>query len=83
LFDPAKDTKQQWVGQLNDAKQREDFDEVERIARQFVQKDLSIVERSDFVDRRAAPQSPHHGDRPRDHRKLVTQEADPAGLPAG
>lgn len=49
LFDPAKDAKQQWVEQLKNAQDKRDYDEMRRIAKQFVHKDLLIVDRMDFV----------------------------------
>lgn len=49
LFDPFADPKQQWVGPLMEAKGRLEFDEMARIAKMFVRKDLAMVDRADFV----------------------------------
>ena len=49
VFDPFSDPKQQWVGPLNEAKKNKDYQELSRIARLFVRKDLSIVDKSDFL----------------------------------
>lgn len=49
LFDPFEDPKQQWVPALKAAQAERDYDEMTRIARQFVRKDLCMVDRSDFI----------------------------------
>ena len=49
LFDPFADPKQQWVPLLNDAQKNRDFATMERISKQFVRKDLCMVDRSDFL----------------------------------
>jgi nucleoside 2-deoxyribosyltransferase len=49
LFDPFEDPKQQWVPLLMDAQKRKDYDTMQRISRQFVRKDLCMVDRSDFI----------------------------------
>lgn len=49
LFDPFEDPKQQWVPHLREAQANKDFDKMAEIARQFVRKDLCMVDRSDFV----------------------------------
>ena len=49
VFDPFSDPKQQWVPDLITAKTNRDFDEMARIARRFVRKDLQVVQRTDIV----------------------------------
>ena len=49
LFDPFSDPKQQWVPKLNAARAAKDYETMEKIATKFVNKDLSMVDRSDFL----------------------------------
>jgi hypothetical protein len=49
LFDPAKDAKQQWVHDLNKARDEENYDRMREIAKQFVYKDLQVVDYSNFI----------------------------------
>lgn len=49
LFDPFEDPKQQWFEPLMKAKAAKNYDEIARIARNFVRKDLCMVDRSDFL----------------------------------
>lgn len=49
LFDPFADEKQYWVPQLKQAEQDKNYDKMAEIARQFVRKDLCMVDRSDFI----------------------------------
>lgn len=49
VFDPFEDPKQQWQASLFEARDKCDFDTMERIASCFVQKDLSKVDRADFL----------------------------------
>lgn len=49
LFDPFDDPKQQWAEALKEARDRSDYDEMARIAKNFVRKDLCMVDRSDFI----------------------------------
>lgn len=49
VFDPHADPKQQWLPALKKAKENLDFDEMSRIARLFVRKDLQIVQKTDIV----------------------------------
>lgn len=49
IFDPFKDPKQQWLPALKEARENEDYDEIQKIARSFVRKDLCMVDRSDFL----------------------------------
>lgn len=49
VFDPAEDPKQQWAPLLKQAQENKDYDEMERIAKDFVHKDLSIVDESAVV----------------------------------
>lgn len=49
VFDPFRDPKQQWVDDLNAAIKQENEDEMERVCRMFVRKDLAIVDRTDFL----------------------------------
>ena len=49
LFDPFEDPKQVWAEPLKVARDEHDYDEMARIAKMFVRKDLSMVDRADFV----------------------------------
>lgn len=49
LFDPFNDPKQQWAAALKEARARCDYQEMERIANNFVRKDLTLVDSSDFL----------------------------------
>jgi hypothetical protein len=49
LFDPFADPKQQWVPQLVKARDECDYETMTKIAKDFVSKDLIMVERSDFL----------------------------------
>ena len=49
LFDPFDDPKQQWVSQLKEAQKQGDYNTVVSIAKKFVRKDLSMVDRADLV----------------------------------
>jgi len=46
VFDPFADPKQQWVPELNKARQEKDFDTMIKIAKRFCRKDLSNVDSS-------------------------------------
>lgn len=48
-FDPSADEKQKRKDVLDEALANEDYDLVEEIARQFVKKDLSVIDRSDVL----------------------------------
>jgi len=49
LFDPHEDPKEQWVPHIVTCREAKDYDGMTRIARDFVRKDLSVVDRSDFI----------------------------------
>ena len=49
LFDPFADPKQQWLPVLKDARDQRDYQTMARIAKTFVRKDLSMVDRADFI----------------------------------
>lgn len=49
LFDPYEDPKQVHAPALIEARDKRDFDTISKIAKGFVRKDLSIVDRSDIV----------------------------------
>jgi hypothetical protein len=49
VFDPFEDPKQVKAEGLKKAQEKADFDEMERIAKQFVRKDLKKVDKSDLV----------------------------------
>jgi nucleoside 2-deoxyribosyltransferase len=49
LFDPFDDPKQIWAKPLMEARERHDYKEMARIAKMFVHKDLSMVDRADLV----------------------------------
>lgn len=47
LFDPFEDPKQVWAKPLQIARSSHDYDEIARIAKMFVRKDLAMVDRAD------------------------------------
>ena len=49
LFDPFSDPKQQWVPELMAAQKECNYERMVEIAKDFVSKDLIMVERSDFL----------------------------------
>ena len=49
VFDPFSDPKQQWVHELDDARSNKDYSKIRKIAKNFVRKDLCMVDRSDFL----------------------------------
>lgn len=49
LFDPFADDKQKISGELAEALERENYDEAVRIAKDFVQKDLTVVSHTNFI----------------------------------
>lgn len=49
IFDPFADPKQQWVPTLTEAQKNKDVETIVRIAKNFVRKDLSLVDRSDLL----------------------------------
>lgn len=49
IFDPFSDPKQQWADDLRLAKKEKRFDVVTHIAKSFVRKDLSMVDRADIL----------------------------------
>jgi nucleoside 2-deoxyribosyltransferase len=49
LFDPNEDPKQQWAKPLKKARDECDYKKMAKIAKQFVHKDLTIVDRMDLV----------------------------------
>ena len=49
VFDPFSDPKQQWVNQIKTYKQEKDYKKLAEIAKQFVRKDLSMVDRCDAL----------------------------------
>ena len=49
LFDPFNDPKQQWAPALKLAREQRNYDEMQKIANNFVRKDLSVVDASDFL----------------------------------
>jgi nucleoside 2-deoxyribosyltransferase len=49
LFDPFHDPKQQWASALVTAREEKNYNEMARIANNFVRKDLSLVDSSDFL----------------------------------
>lgn len=49
LFDPFADPKQQWLPVLKEARDRQDYQTMAKIAKVFVRKDLSMVDRADLV----------------------------------
>jgi nucleoside 2-deoxyribosyltransferase len=49
VFDPFADIKQQWVPALNQARAEKNYEEIRKIAKQFVRKDLGNVNKADMV----------------------------------
>lgn len=49
IFDPYEDPKQQFVPALKEARKKRDIEEIRRVAKDFVKKDLILVERADFL----------------------------------
>lgn len=49
VFDPFADEKQQWSEEIKKAKEENNIDELVKISKQFVRKDLGMVDRSDFL----------------------------------
>jgi nucleoside 2-deoxyribosyltransferase len=49
VFDPFNDPKQQWTVELYKARDACDYEEMTRIAHDFVSKDLIMVEKADFL----------------------------------
>jgi len=49
VFDPFEDPKQQWVPTLEKARLEQNYDELSKVARNFVRKDLCWVDRCDFL----------------------------------
>lgn len=49
LFDPYDDPKQQWTDPLQKAREECDYKTMTKIAKDFVHKDLTIVDRMDLV----------------------------------
>jgi nucleoside 2-deoxyribosyltransferase len=49
LFDPYVDPKQQWAPMLVQARQEKNYAEMQRIAHDFLRKDLSLVDHSDLI----------------------------------
>jgi hypothetical protein len=49
VFDPFADPKQQWVPDLNSARKNKDYNEMKRIAKSFVRKDLKEVDHAHFL----------------------------------
>jgi len=61
VFDPFIDPKQDKVKELNAAKEQQDFDEIARIAADFVSKDLTEVDRCHFLIAHLPPNTPTVG----------------------
>lgn len=49
VFDPFADPKQQWKEKIIEAKTNKDYDCIVKIAKSFVQKDLTMVQRCDAL----------------------------------
>ena len=49
IFDPFEDQKQQWLPSVHKARIENNYEEMARIAKQFVRKDLCLVDRSDAL----------------------------------
>ena len=49
IFDPFSDPKQQWVETIKSYKKEKNFDKLTDVAKQFVRKDLGMVDRCDAL----------------------------------
>ena len=49
VFDPFADPKQQWAPSLVKAREEKDFETIKRVSKNFVRKDLALVDRADFL----------------------------------
>jgi hypothetical protein len=49
VFDPFADEKQAWSEEISEAKNKNDIHQLVYISKQFVRKDLGMVDRSDFL----------------------------------
>lgn len=49
IFDPYSDPKQNWTEQIKEARGNKDYDTMTKIAKGFVRKDMTMVDRSDFL----------------------------------
>lgn len=49
VFDPFADEKHKWTEEIASAKESKDIDKLCNISKQFVRKDLGMVDRSDFL----------------------------------
>jgi nucleoside 2-deoxyribosyltransferase len=49
VFNPFADEKQQWTHDIKTARESDNVEELVRIAKSFVRKDLGMVDRSDFL----------------------------------
>lgn len=84
VFDPHADPKQQWAPVLYEARKNKDFDTITKHASDFVSKDLSLVDRSDFLitylPYKVSTVGTHHETIYADERKKVTIIMCPEGL---
>jgi nucleoside 2-deoxyribosyltransferase len=49
VFDPHSDPKQKWVPELHLARKEKRYNDISIIAKKFVKKDLTMLDRSDFL----------------------------------
>jgi len=49
VFDPFSDPKQKWTSVIEEARDNKDYDTMQRIAKKFIRKDLTKIQKSDFV----------------------------------
>lgn len=49
VFDPFADPKQQWAPNLVKAREEKDFETIKKVSKNFVRKDLALVDRADFL----------------------------------
>jgi nucleoside 2-deoxyribosyltransferase len=49
VFDPFDDPKQQWTSVLKKAREEADYKTIRKVAKNFVRKDLCLLDRSDFL----------------------------------
>jgi len=49
VFDPNADIKQNWVPAIKEAREKKDYETMTRISKNFVRKDLCLVDRADFL----------------------------------
>ena len=49
VFDPSADINQHWVPVIKEAREKNDYETMTKIAKNFLRKDLCLVDRADFL----------------------------------